>query len=76
MDISKIKKDYEEIRDFVLKEAFDTDINPIRCHEIIYLVNAGMKQKNYSCSIEDGFYENRIQHSWLKVKRILQKENG
>jgi len=63
MYLKQIKEDYELVRDLVLKKVFNTEINPIRGHEMSYLINSGMKKKNYLCFVENGIYDNRMQHS-------------
>lgn len=67
MNIDLLKKDYENIKDISLK-IFDTDINPIRCHEMAYLFCAGLKQRGYAAEVQDGYFNNRMEHSWVKIK--------
>lgn len=66
MDLEKLKKDYEEVKDISMK-VFDTDINPIRCHEMAYLISQGLKQKGYPTEIQDGYFQDRMEHSWVRI---------
>lgn len=67
MDFQKFKSHYQKVRDISFK-VFETDISPIRCHEMAYLICAGMVQKGYHSSVEDGIYERRMEHSWVRIK--------
>ncbi|MDD5132899.1 MAG: hypothetical protein PHD81_03825 [Candidatus Nanoarchaeia archaeon] len=65
IDIEKLKKDYEEARELILKNIFD--LSPIRCHEMAFLINAGMQYKGYNSSVKNGIFEKRLQHSWVNI---------
>ncbi len=68
MDISQLEEDYQGVRNLSLR-VFETDINPIRCHEMAYLIAEGMKWREYGAVVVDGVYQNRFVHSWVKIPR-------
>ena len=80
MDVEQVKSDYQAVRDLVRQEVFVRDINPIRCHEMAYLINAGMNQRNYDSLVEDGIYKSEFSdvfwHSWVMLKGSWGRLNG
>ena len=67
MNIEQLEKDYHQVRDLSLK-VFETDINPIRCHEMAYLIATGMRKKGYDALVINGTYDGRMEHSWIRIQ--------
>ena len=83
MDVTKLKSDYEEIKDKVLDEIYNNSSIPpnmLRCHEMMFLTKVALTQKGYSCIIEDGIFKEPgyneyheiiypyLDHSWIRIK--------
>lgn len=65
--IKNIEKDFKKVVKSFYEPLFNTDINPIRCHEMAYLINKGMNLRGYNSVIENGIFDKRLNHSWTRV---------
>lgn len=75
MNKEQFRSDYESVRDKVLEAVFASDINPICCHEMAYLINTGLRARGYPALVENGVFKN-MYHSWVIVEGSLGTLNG
>ena len=80
--IEQVEKEFYEIIETVRQPSFSRLSNP-RCHEMAYLINAGMNHKGYKSEMKDGFYlygllpffdallGSRQPHSWVRVDGVI-----
>src|SRR5258708_35601403 len=77
--IEKISRDFALIKDIALEAAFDSGIDPVRCHEMARLINAGMRMTGYQSKVKDGirFLEGiHMKHSWVEIPGSFGMLNG
>jgi len=82
LDLEQLEKDFYEIIEIIREPALSRLSNP-RCHEMAYLINAGMNHRDYESEMKDGFYLYgllhlfdallgiRQLHSWVEVDGVI-----
>jgi len=43
---------------------------------MVYLIDLGMRTRGHDITVEDGFFEDRMEHSWCMVRGTLGRING
>lgn len=63
-----IGQDYRKVLDTIFENDPEKFLNPLRCHEMAYLISIGMNRIGYQTTLQDGLYQdsfNLHQHSWV-----------